>query len=106
MTSSGLVAGLGLFLILLAWFFLLLEAYGLIRFSNIYSRMLISALADTVAMILIFLGLMLSQENPVGTSKVLVLLIFLLIMNPVTTHLIVRSARRNGIGLEDRKEDR
>lgn len=104
MISSSPISWLGFALLVLAWFFLLLEAYGMIAFKNIYSRMLIAALADTVSMILIFTGLIMSNVNPIATTKVILLLLFLLVMNPVTSHLIVRSARRNGIGLSNKEK--
>ncbi len=104
MTDLSFFSILGMLFFLLAWFFLLVEAYGLIFLRNIYSRMLISALADTVAMMLIFMAILLTQRTIQGAPKLLILLLFLMAMNPVTSHLIARSARRNGVGLSDRPE--
>lgn len=91
-----------LLLFFAAWVCLFTEAWGLISLHNIYSRMLVSALADTAAMILIFTATLLYERSFVGGTKLIVLLVFLLVMNPVTSHLIARSARRNGVGLSDR----
>ena len=105
MTDLNLFSLLGTAGFALAWFFLMVEAYGLIFLRNIYSRMLLSSLADTVAILLLFVGILFLERSLAGSGKILVLLTFLVVMNPVTSHLIARSARRNGIGLSDRKED-
>lgn len=101
--SVPLIVGYAGFL--LAWFFLLVEAYGLIALKNIYSRFLLSSLADTVAILLLFTGILLVDRTLASSGKMLVLLAFLLVMNPITSHLIARSARRNGIGLDDKKKE-
>lgn len=105
MTDLSLTSILGTAGFLLAWFFLMVEAYGLITLRNIYSRMLLSSLADTVAILLLFAAILLTEQSLAGSSKMLILLTFLMVMNPITSHLIARSARRNGIGLSDQKEE-
>ena len=105
MTDLSLLSILGTAGFLLAWFFLMVEAYGLIALRNIYSRMLLSSLADTVAILLLFAAILLTERSLAGSSKMLILLAFLMVMNPITSHLIARSARRNGIGLSDQREE-
>ncbi len=105
MTDLSLLSILGTAGFLLAWFFLMVEAYGLIALRNIYSRMLLSSLADTVAILLLFAAILLTEHSLAGSSKMLILLAFLMVMNPITSHLIARSARRNGIGLSDQREE-
>lgn len=104
-TLYAILGVLGALMFLLAWFFLLIEAYGLIILKNIYSRMLLTSLADTVAILLLFTAILMSHLTLSGSGKMLVLMVFLMVINPVTSHLIARSARRNGIGLTDRRED-
>jgi multisubunit Na+/H+ antiporter MnhG subunit len=51
----------------------------------------------------LFAAILLTEQSLAGSSKMLILLTFLMVMNPITSHLIARSARRNGIGLSDQK---
>jgi multicomponent Na+:H+ antiporter subunit G len=70
---------------------------GLFRFPDVYSRLQASSLAGTTAVFTSFLAsLVISPSLAVGTRVGLVMLFFLL-SNPTTTHIIARYAWRSGV---------
>lgn len=70
---------------------------GLFRFPDVYSRLQTSSLAGTTAVFTVFLAaLVISPSLAVGTRVVLVMLFFLL-SNPTTTHIIARYAWHSGV---------
>lgn len=76
--------------------FVALGVYGIFRFSEFYSRILIASKVDTVGVITIMLGVIIKQGMSYFSLKVLLILIFMIIINPLVTHSIARSAYLGG----------
>ena len=62
--------------------------FGLFKFSYILNRIHVAAKCDTLASFLIILGLMIYSGFSVTTLKLVLVLVFLWLSNPVGTHLI------------------
>jgi multicomponent Na+:H+ antiporter subunit G len=82
--------------------FIALGIIGIYRFNNFYSRALVASKVDTVGYITIIIGVMIRHGFSYFTMKVFFILLITLIINPLITHSIVRSAFISGYKL--RKE--
>lgn len=69
---------------------------GTYRFKNFYSRALMAANVDTVGYITLMIGVIIKQGFSFFSLKVFFILIITLIVNPLVSHAIVRSAYISG----------
>ena len=81
----------------------LIGTIGILRFSDIYSRLQASGVSDNAGVGLILIGLMV-RNGPTSISLGLgLLLALILVTNPIVTHAIAKSAfvnRHSGEGKE------
>lgn len=89
-------------LLILSWIYIAFGIIGIFRFSNMYSRLLTSSKIDTVASITILFALILKSGFTPISIRLFLILVFILITNPISNHVIARSAYLNGISV--RKE--
>ncbi len=87
---------IGSIIITIGLVFVSLGIIGLFRFDNFYARVLAASKVDTVGYITILVGVILKSGFSYFSLKVGVLLIITLIVNPLTTHIITRSAYVSG----------
>ena len=83
-------------------FFALTAGVGLLRMPDFYSRAHPAGKSDTLAQLLIMLGLALQafQHGDLGTAaavKLLLIIIFLFITAPTAVHAITRAAHVDGL---------
>jgi multicomponent Na+:H+ antiporter subunit G len=88
------------FLLVLSCIYIVFGLIGIFRFSHVYERLLVSSKIDTAATLTILIALILKSGFSGYSMKLVIILIFLMITGPVTTHVIARSAYRNGIDIE------
>ena len=81
---------LSLCLTLAGLFCLLSGVVGVYRFRYALSRIHAGALMDTVGILLMLLGVMIATGLTVASGKMLVVIIFLWLTSPVSSHLIGR----------------
>jgi multicomponent Na+:H+ antiporter subunit G len=86
---------IGAIIALTGAFFLLLASLGLIRMPDVYNRMQAGTKATTLGSILIFLGVGLFA--PLQWPRLLVLIVFIFLTNPLSSHALARSAHFQGI---------
>jgi multicomponent Na+:H+ antiporter subunit G len=79
-------------ILILSWFFIIFGMIAIFRLKNLYTRILTAATIDTVASFLIFAS---SQFE--YAIRLLLLILFLLITNPISSHVNIRSAYLIGI---------
>ena len=98
---AAVLLGLGLFFVLAA-------VAGVYRFRFVLNRMHAAALIDTMGVFCILSGLILLSWSPAFFPKLLLILLFLWIGSPLTTHLLARLEIDTDETAEDnyRKEDR
>lgn len=82
--------------ILVGIIFIVFGVYSIFRFRNFYSRILVASKVDTVGFITIMFGVIIKQGLSYFSLKVLLILLVMLIINPLTTHSIARSAYLSG----------
>tara|TARA_B100001939_G_scaffold90438_1_gene77488 strand:+ start:2819 stop:3115 length:297 start_codon:yes stop_codon:yes gene_type:complete len=89
----------GLFLFI-SWFFIFFGLAAIFKLDNLYTRILSAATIDTVASILLIVGLMMMSVDLRIILRLLMLLIFLFITGPISSHVNIRSAFLLGISLK------
>ncbi len=83
--------------IFLGLVFIFFGTLGIIRFPDIYTRLQTSSKCDTAGAVALLVGLMVREGLNSFSLRILIILIFLLLTNPVATHAIARSAAIRGI---------
>jgi multicomponent Na+:H+ antiporter subunit G len=87
-----------------SWFFIIFGLIAIFRLENLYTRILSAATIDTVASILLIIGLLFADASFSTILKLLMLLVFLFITGPISSHVNIRSAFLVGIPLEKGKK--
>lgn len=87
---------IGLTLIGLGIGFIAFGLLGIYRFKNFYPRILVASKVDTVGFITIMIGVMVKHGLSYFSLKVFLIMILTLIINPLITHSIARSAFNSG----------
>jgi len=91
---------LAAFITLLGSVFLLLGAIGLLRMPDVYNRMQAGTKATSLGTILTLLGIGIAV--PEWLAKLLLLILFVLFTNPISSHALARAAHYAGIKLTDK----
>jgi len=91
---------LGAILVLLGSIFLFLGALGLVRMPDLFNRIQAGTKASTLGTFLSLIGLLLI--TPEWWGKLILLMIFILITNPVSSHVLARAAHFIGVPLADK----
>ncbi len=77
--------------------FLLIGAFGLVRFPDFWSRLHAASVVDSAGMILLLLGMCLQGGWSLVTVKLVILGIFLFITGPTATHAVANAAYVTGL---------
>ena len=83
-------------LLLGGYFFLAAGVIGLIRLPDVYNRMHAMGKCDTLGAGLAFLAMVILIEGTSNVVKVLMIMGMVLIVSPVMTHLIMKTAYDRG----------
>ncbi|MCF7945173.1 MAG: monovalent cation/H(+) antiporter subunit G [Spirochaetia bacterium] len=86
---------LGGILTLLGSLFLLLASVGIVRMPDTYNRMQTGTKATTLGSLLFFIGIGLAHPQMWG--KITALIIFILITNPLSSHVLARALHYTGV---------
>ena len=97
MESHGILAFAGAALTLLGSIFLFLGALGIFRMPDVYNRMQAGTKATTLGNMLTLLGL--GLLIPGWLPKIITIILFVLITNPISSHALARAAHRHGVKL-------
>lgn len=76
----------------------LLSAIGLVRMPDVYTRMHAGTKTTTMGMILVILGAIFIE--PSWALKLILLAIFILLTNPLSSSVIARAAHEDGATLD------
>jgi multicomponent Na+:H+ antiporter subunit G len=76
---------------------------GIYKFKNIYARILNTSKIDSVSFITLILALVFTNNFGNLSLRLLIILIFYMLTNPVINHLILNAAFINKVG---KKEDK
>jgi multicomponent Na+:H+ antiporter subunit G len=83
--------------IILGLVFIFFGTLGIIRFPDIYTRLQTSSKCDAAGAVALLVGLMVREGFDLLSLRILIILVFLLLTNPVASHAIARSAAIRGI---------
>jgi multicomponent Na+:H+ antiporter subunit G len=92
---------LGIILATLGAFFMVFGVISVFIYRNIYLRILASATIDTVASLLFIFSMMAFQFEWEWILRFLLLMVFLMITSPISTHVVIRAAYLSKIPLKD-----
>ena len=95
----------GNIIIIIGLVFVAFGIIGIFRFRNFYTRLLISAKIDTIGAVTVIIGIILRHGFGFFSLKALLLILILIIVNPLTSHIIARSAYLSGYKTDDPKEE-
>lgn len=87
-------------IIILSWIFIIFGMIAIFKLKNLYTRILTAATIDTVASFLVLIGLMFISRSFESIIRLVLLIIFLLITNPISSHVNIRSAYLIGIPVD------
>lgn len=90
-------------LLVIGCLFIGFSIFGIVRYRNIYTKILLISKVDTVATLTIIFGLILIRGFDTASIKLVILIVFLMITNPINTHMIARVAWLNGVPFQDEK---
>ena len=83
--------------IILGLVFIFFGTLGIIRFPDVYTRLQTSSKCDAAGAVALLVGLMVREGLDSLSLRILIILVFLLLTNPVASHAIARSAAIRGI---------
>lgn len=78
-------------------FFLLIGSIGTIRLPDFYSRTHATSKSDTLGMMLVIIGLMIFEGLTLNSGKLLLILLFILLANPIGAHALAQAAYDSGL---------
>jgi len=82
--------------------FIIFGIIGIYRFKSFYVRILMSAKVDTVGVITIIIGLVIKHGLSFFSLKLLLLMLLMIIINPLASNMIARSAYLSDYQAEDK----
>ncbi|MBN2415322.1 Na+/H+ antiporter subunit G [bacterium] len=80
---------------------LFLGALGVLRMPDVYNRMQAGTKATTLGTILFLTGIGIGRLPEPCIFRVLILILFIILTNPVSSHALARAAHRAGIRLTE-----
>lgn len=96
MTWTGFADGLAAVCFVLGAALVLIAAIGVVRFTDVLTRMHAAAKPQVLGLLLILVGLGLSLREPAVVGVLLLVGVFQLLTTPIASHMIGRAAFRAG----------
>jgi multicomponent Na+:H+ antiporter subunit G len=93
-------------ILILSWFFIIFGMIAIFSLKNMYARILSSTTIDTVASFLVLFALMFVSGSFIFIVRFIILIIFLLITNPISSHVNIRSAYLSGIPIKEEEDSK
>ena len=84
-------------LILSGGIFGIISAVGVLRMPDIFTRIHAASIADTMALGLMFAGMMIQAGWTIVTVKLMLILLFVFFASPTTTHALAKAAIAGGV---------
>lgn len=94
MTAQAWIGGA---LIAAGLFFQLVAAVGLVRFRDVYSRLHVVCVTDTLGVPLVMIGAAVIAGVSLTAMKLLLVVVFLYLTSPLVAHLLARAALESGL---------
>jgi multicomponent Na+:H+ antiporter subunit G len=94
---------IGIILSVLGLLFMIFGVISVFFYRNVYLRILASATIDTVASLLFIFAMIIFQLDWEWIFCFLLLLVFLMITSPISTHVVIRAAYLSKVPLKEPK---
>jgi multicomponent Na+:H+ antiporter subunit G len=78
-------------------FFMLIGSIGILRLPDFYARTHSISKSDTLGIILVILGLVIHEGIGFTSAKLVLVVLFIALANPVGSHALVYAAIKKGI---------
>lgn len=85
----------------IAWLFIIFGMIAIFSLKNLYTRILTAATIDTVASFLVLFALIFVSWQIEYAFRLILLILFLAITNPISSHVNIRSAYLIGVPLKE-----
>jgi len=86
--------------------FIFFGVIGLFKFNDFYTRILVTAKIDIVGFITIIIGVVVKHGLSFFSLKALIILGIMVIITPLASHMIARSAYLSGYQTENQNNDK
>jgi multicomponent Na+:H+ antiporter subunit G len=93
----GLLPLIGAVVAFIGAVFLLLASVGIVRMPDVYNRIQAGTKASTVGVVLTLVGL--GLHEPDWLLKIVLIAVFVLLTNPLSSHALARAAHAAGVPL-------
>ena len=97
----ALLEVVGLIIMFLGLGLMAIGIFGIFRFKTFYARMLVVSKVDTVGVIVFLMGLAIRNGFSFFSGKILLTIVCILILSPLVSHMVARSAYISGVELSD-----
>ncbi|MFU8858093.1 MAG: monovalent cation/H(+) antiporter subunit G [Deferrisomatales bacterium] len=77
--------------------FMLVGSIGIVRLPDFYTRAHAASKIDTMGIVLLLAGLAVHEGLTLSTGKLLLIIVFVAVANPVGAHALARSALHFGL---------
>ncbi|MGF1669315.1 MAG: monovalent cation/H(+) antiporter subunit G [Balneolaceae bacterium] len=88
---------LSIILISLGIFFMFVGSVGIVSLPDFYSRTHAVSKSDTLGVMFVVLGLIVFEGFTMNSLKLLFIVIFILLANPIGSHALARAAMLSGL---------
>ena len=83
--------------VLLGIFFMLIGSIGILRLPDFFSRTHAMSKSDTLGILFVVLGLIIYDGTLVNSLKLLLIMIFIALANPIGAHALAHAALKKGM---------
>lgn len=87
---------LGYTIIIIGLIFIAVGMFGIYKYKDFYSRISIVSIIDTAGFITIIIGVIIIKGIDLFSFKIFFILCLMILLNPLATHTIARSAYTSG----------
>jgi multicomponent Na+:H+ antiporter subunit G len=94
---------IGDIVILAGIIFMAIGVVGIYKYKNFYTRMLLTTKIDTVGAVTVIFGVVIKHGLSFFSLKALLLVVIMMVLDPLTSHTVARSAWLCGYQTEDRQ---
>lgn len=84
--------------------FVAISAIGVVRLPDFYSRLHASGIGETLGLMISFIGLAIYEGLNILTVKLFIVFLLVFLANPIGTHILGKSAYKNGLPWELKKK--
>jgi multicomponent Na+:H+ antiporter subunit G len=96
---------IGSIFLILSWLMILFGVISIFTYRNLYARIVASTIIDTVASMLVIVGLIFFIPAIGFSFRLVLLILFLLVTSPISTHVNIRSAYLAKLPLDHHVKD-